>query len=87
MQNIVSICIITLDNQTYHGVGTFLPWKGVYEVHIFDFDQDVYGQTLTIQLLQTIRENKKFASDEDLKAQIANDCKVAREYFQNNRSL
>ena len=81
LTNTVSICIIDLDGMSYHGVGTYLPHKGVYEVHIFDFDQDIYGQTAMITLVQHIRDNKKFDSDEDLKAQIAKDCKVAREYF------
>lgn len=81
LTNTVSICIIELDGMSYHSVGTYLPHKGVYEVHIFDFDRDIYGQTATITLVQHIRDNKKFDSDADLKAQIANDCKVTREYL------
>lgn len=84
LTNTVSICIIDLDGTSYHGVGTYLPHKGVYEVHIFDFDQDIYGQTATITLVRHIRDNKRFDSDEDLKAQIAKDCAVAREYFSLN---
>ena len=39
------------------------------EVHFFNFDTDLYGQTLTIQVLERIRDEQKFVSLEALKEQ------------------
>jgi len=56
------------------------------EVHIFDFpssaeEGDLYGKRLTIEFCQKIREEKKFNGLDELKAAIANDMQVAREFF------
>jgi len=51
------------------------------EVHIFDFSDDLYGKRLTIEFCQKIREEKKFNGLDELKAAIANDMQVAREFF------
>ncbi len=51
------------------------------ETHIFDFDQDIYGEHLRIELIKFQRDEIKFNSLEALKHQIANDIKSAHEYF------
>ena len=43
------------------------------EVHLLDFQGDLYGQPLTISFLSFIREEKKFSSLEELRDQIAED--------------
>jgi riboflavin kinase / FMN adenylyltransferase len=43
------------------------------EVNIFDFDQEIYGENLTVEFLQKIRNEQKFNGLEELKAQIARD--------------
>lgn len=48
------------------------------EVHLLDWSGDLYGKTLTIELEQFIRPEQKFASLDDLKAQIHADCDTAR---------
>ena len=48
------------------------------EVHLLDWSGDLYGQTLTVQLKDFLRPEQKFASLEELKAQIKQDCAVAR---------
>ena len=53
------------------------------EVHIFDFSDDLYGKRLTIEFCQKIREEKKFNGLDELKAAIANDMQVARNFFCN----
>jgi riboflavin kinase/FMN adenylyltransferase len=53
------------------------------EVHIFDFDENLYGKRLTIEFCQKIREEKKFNGLDELKAAIANDIQVARSFFEN----
>lgn len=49
------------------------------EVHLLDFDGDLYGRTLKVEFTHYLREEKKFGSLEDLKQQIALDAKKARE--------
>lgn len=44
------------------------------EVHLFDADQDLYGETLEVELLHYIRPEQKFASLQELQAQIQRDC-------------
>ncbi len=49
------------------------------EVHLFDWDGDVYGETLTVSLESFIRPEQKFDSLDALKEQIVQDCQTARE--------
>lgn len=51
----------------------------VIEVHIFDFQGDLYGQELRVFFIEKIREEKKFASIEALSAQLKQDQEVAKE--------
>lgn len=48
------------------------------EVHIFDFDQDIYGQTVFISFVSRLRDEFKFESLEALKAQLAEDMRQAK---------
>lgn len=48
------------------------------EVHLFDFDGDLYGAPMRVHLVKRIREEKKFAGLDELKAQIALDAEAAR---------
>jgi riboflavin kinase/FMN adenylyltransferase len=48
------------------------------EVHLFDFDGDLYGARLRVHILERIREERKFASLDELRAQIAVDAQQAR---------
>ena len=43
------------------------------ETNIFDFDEDIYGLDLEITFIRKIRDEIRFASLEDLKAQLARD--------------
>ena len=47
--------------------------KKVIEVHILDFDQDIYEQNLTVMVYQYIRGEVKFDGLDSLKAQLAKD--------------
>lgn len=51
------------------------------EVHIFDFDQDIYGQRLTVRFRSFIRDERKFDSFDALRQQIARDADGARAIF------
>ena len=45
----------------------------VFEVHIIDFKKDIYGKKIFVDLVDFIREEKKFNSVEELINQITND--------------
>lgn len=51
------------------------------EVHILDYAGDLYGQTIQLQFLGHIREEKKFASLEELKEHIRQDIDAALKIF------
>ena len=48
------------------------------EVHLFDFSGDLYGQQLEVAFLARLREERKFASLDSLKAAMADDMAKAR---------
>ena len=52
------------------------------ETHLFDFNKDVYGKTVCVELVKFIREEKKFDSFDDLKEQILIDAEQAKKYLQ-----
>ena len=52
--------------------------KLAFEVHIFDFSEDIYGRALRVQMLDFIRPERRFDGLDALKAQIAADCDTAR---------
>jgi riboflavin kinase/FMN adenylyltransferase len=51
------------------------------EAHLLDFSADLYGQELEIAFTAKIRDEIKFDSLDDLKAQIARDIASARSMF------
>jgi riboflavin kinase/FMN adenylyltransferase len=48
------------------------------EIHIFDFDQDIYGCDLVVEFVQRLRAERRFENIEDLIAQIEQDSAAAR---------
>ena len=50
------------------------------ETHVFNFDKELYGKFIKIEFIRMTRPEAKFASIEDLKAQIAKDCHDARAF-------
>lgn len=50
--------------------------KVVVETNIFDFDADLYGQRITVNLLKMIRQERKFNSVTELKEQIESDIRL-----------
>jgi riboflavin kinase/FMN adenylyltransferase len=48
------------------------------EAYLFDFDSDIYGQEVQIDLVAKLRGEQKFENIEALKAQIATDAEAAR---------
>lgn len=52
------------------------------EAHLFDFDGDLYGREIAVALRHFIRDERKFASFEELRAQIVRDVETARELLE-----
>jgi riboflavin kinase/FMN adenylyltransferase len=52
--------------------------KPLLEAHIFDFDADLYGKTLEVELFAFLRDEAKFETAEILARQIAEDAAAAR---------
>ena len=52
------------------------------EVWLFDFDEDLYGQTIETELVAHLRPEEKFASLEALTAQVMEDARAARKILE-----
>lgn len=48
------------------------------EVHLLDFDGNLYGKTLSVEFLRRLRREMKFGSLDELKAQISRDIESVR---------
>ncbi|WP_040672666.1 bifunctional riboflavin kinase/FAD synthetase [Rhodanobacter spathiphylli] len=57
------------------------------EVHLFDFDGDLYGQRMAVEFVAKLRDEQKFDGLETLKAQMALDSRQARELLGMNPRL
>ena len=57
------------------------------EVHIFDFNLNVYDKEITVEFLKKIRDERHFRSPEELIRQIRRDERSARWYFQNKENF
>ena len=51
------------------------------ETNLFDFDIDIYGENLDIEFLHKVRDEKKFATVNDLIAQIKSDVVFAKDFL------
>lgn len=54
------------------------------ETHIFDFQEEIYGKEVKVSFISKIREEKKFASLDALKEQMARDVAFGKQYFREN---
>jgi len=62
-------------------VGTRPTFNGVVpilEVHIFDFDEDIYGHYIHVEFVEHLRSEERFESADDLVAQMHDDARRAR---------
>ncbi len=51
------------------------------EVHIFDFDEEIYGETITIYFVDRIRDEEKFESLDALRQQLIQDQETVKKRF------
>lgn len=55
--------------------------KPQLEVHLFDFDREIYGAHVTVHFLHKLRDEAKYDSLDALKAQIARDVEATQDFF------
>jgi len=55
------------------------------EVHLFNFNADIYHQKIKVEVLKRIRDEQKFQSLEALKKQLETDKQQTLSYFENHR--
>jgi riboflavin kinase/FMN adenylyltransferase len=55
--------------------------RALLEVHLFDFDRDIYGRHVQVSFLKKLRAEYKFESFQHLKEQIQRDATQARDFF------
>ena len=53
----------------------------VLEIHIFDFNKEIYGERIEVEFFKKIRNEQKFENLEKLKEQINSDIKKTRKFF------
>lgn len=71
---------VQYNGETYDGIANYglrptvtTTDKPTLEVHILDFDKDIYGEEIKVTFLKKIRDEKKFDSLDELKMQIQKD--------------
>jgi len=61
--------------------------RSILEVHLFDFDQEIYGAYVQVDFMHKIRAEQRFDSLEGLIAQIQRDARQAKQYFEQQHQL
>ena len=54
------------------------------EVHLFDWERDLYGEHLRVRFLKKLRDERKYDGLDALREAIAHDAREARDYFVNH---
>ncbi len=57
------------------------------EVHLFDFDGDLYGRRMRVEFVAKLRDELRFDGVESMREQMAVDARMAREVLGMNPSL
>lgn len=90
-QNGVYLVKVFLENREYPGVlniglrPTFNNRvEPIAEVHLLDFNQDIYGTEISVEFIKRLRDEKKFNSKEELITQIKKDIKEVKKILKNN---
>jgi riboflavin kinase/FMN adenylyltransferase len=87
MTGVFAVQVGGLGDQTLPGVANLgiRPTVGgtrpLLEVHLFDFDRDIYGAHISVRFVHKLRNEQRFPNFDALKAQIAADAAAARAFF------
>lgn len=88
MTGVFAVEVSGLGSDPLHGVANLgvRPTVGgtrpLLEVHLFDFDRDIYGAHISVRFVHKLRDEQRFPNIDALKAQIAADAAAARAFFE-----
>lgn len=81
-------CKLTIDQASYNGMMYIGPRPSIedsdqvsIEVHIFDFNKDIYGKIVRVKFINYIRDDIKFNRLDELSNQLAKDEKEVKKQF------
>lgn len=88
LQGVYAVQLYGIDEEPVNGVANIgvRPTvsgsdKALLEVHLFDFERDIYGEHVQVYFLKKLRDEHKFADLDQLISQIHIDSAQARHYF------
>lgn len=87
LRGIFAVEVFGLEREPVFGVAnlgtrpTVCGMRTLLEVHLFDFDEQIYGRRINVIFRHKIREEVRFDSFDALKEQIGRDVISARDYF------
>jgi len=85
---VFTVAVHSVSGQHYRGVANVGKRPTVdgleerIEVHLFDFDGDLYGRELRVEFLSRLRPEQRFNGLEELTRQIQRDVQAARDYLE-----
>ena len=77
-------CHVTIDNTDYLGALYFGPrlvvgeTKNVLEIHVLDFDKEIYGQEVEFEIGRFVRQISNFSSMQEMKKQLKKDVDAVK---------
>ena len=88
LTGVYAVDVLGLDGGPHQGIANigFRPSVDqgsapLLEIHLFNFDADIYGAHLSVRFLHKLREERKFPDVQALKTQIFQDIDSAKSYF------
>jgi riboflavin kinase/FMN adenylyltransferase len=74
--------MVRICDESYHAAIYADRARHMLEAHLSKYSGgELYGRVAEIELIKKIREDKKFDSEEELRAQIEKDVQVVKDYF------
>jgi len=92
LSGVFAVTVHGLGESVYEGVasiGTRPVFGGtteLLEVHLFDFNERLYGRRIRVEFMQYLRPERNFDSPDALVTQMHEDARQARTYFANNKN-
>ena len=75
------IALVTIDGKRYWAAAYADQSRGLLEAHLLDFEGDLYGKEVSIELLDKLRDPQRFGNDKVLREAIAADVAKVRDYL------
>ena len=87
VQGVFAVEVFGLEREPIEGVAnvgvrpTVDGTRTLLEIHLFDFDEDIYGRHINVEFSRKLRAERQFENLETLRQQIAQDVEQARAFF------